>query len=281
MLKRLPAAFVLSCIFCCASAATVSIGSVFARGGMWVDNYRVLGNATLFDGSVVQTGHATAILRLGKGAEITMASDSRAAIYRDRLLILQGETELTASPSFHIEANGLRATPGEENSRGVVSFTAENTVEVAAITGSFAVADGQGVLLASVHPGQSISFAMQANSDPSACIATGRIGLDSGNYFVTVVPTGIKYQLAGKDLAKLLGNLVGESVAIKGAIVSGAAPAGEAKAVIALQNFWSPAPGTSTGEILLLGGRQIVVGVSARGSGVTANNDPKDVAGIP
>ena len=278
MLRKLQAAFVLSCSLCCAEAATVSIGSVSARGGMWVDNNRVEGNATLFDGSVVQTGHATAILRLDKVAEITMASDSRAALDRDRLVLQQGESELTASPSFHIEANGLRATPGQENSRGVVSITAENTVLVAALTGSFAVTNDQGVMLASVRPGQSVSFAMQTYGDPSACTASGRISLDSGNYFVTIAATGIKYQLAGKDLAKLLGNLVGESVTIKGTIVSGAAPAGEATAVIALQNFWTPA---SAKETPLISGRLIVAGVVAPESGVTARNDSKDPAGIP
>jgi hypothetical protein len=278
MLKNLQAAFVLSCIFSSAPAATVSIGSVSASGGMWVDNYRVAGNATLFDGSVVQTGHATAILRLDKAAEITMASDSRAALHRSSLVIQQGEIELTASPSFQIEAIGLHATPGQDNSRGLVSITAENTVQVAALTGSFGVTNDQGVLLASVRPGQSIFFAMQTSGDPSACTATGRISIDSGNYFVTIASTGIKYQLAAKDLPKLLGNLVGESVTIKGIVVSGAAPAGEATAVIALQNFWTPAPGMET---LLISGRLIVAGVVAPGSGVTAKNDSKDPAGIP
>ena len=281
MLRKLQAAFVLLCIFSCAEAATVSIGSVSARGGMWVDNNRVQGNATLFDGSVVQTGHATAILRLDKGVEITLASDSRAALHRDRLVLQQGESELTASPSFQIEAKGLHATPGRQSSRGVVSITAENTVQVAALTGSFAVTDDQGVLLASVRPGQSMSFAKQTAGDPSACMATGRISIDSGNYFVTIASTGIMYQLAGKDLAKLLGNLLGASVAFKGTIVSGALPAGESTAVIAPLNFWTPAPGTSAGENPLIGGRLIVAGVVAPGFGVSARNDPKDPAGIP
>jgi hypothetical protein len=248
---------------------------------MRVDGYMVRGNATLFDGSLVETGQASAILRLGNGAGITMAANSRGALHRDRFVLQLGESELTASPSFQIEANGLHVTPGRANSRGVVSITSGNAVEVAVLTGSFRVTGDRDVLLASVRPGQSTSFAMQADGDSSACTGTGRIGLDGGNYFITIASTGIKYELTGTDLAKLLGNLVGESVTIKGTVVSGPAPAGEAAALIALQNFWTPAPGLSTGETLLISGRLIVSGAAGRETGVSATNQPKDPAGVP
>jgi hypothetical protein len=248
---------------------------------MRVDGYMVKGNATLFDGSLLETGQASAILRLGDGAGITMAADSRGALHRDRFVLQLGESELTASPSFQIEANGLHVKPGQANSRGVVSITSGSAVEVAVLTGSFQVTNDQGVLLASVRPGQSTSFSMQADGDSSACTGTGRISLESGNYFITIAPTGIKYELTGTDLARLLGNLIGESVTIKGTIVSDAAPAGQATALIALQNFWTPAPGMSTEQTLLISGRLVVSSAAGRGTGVSATNQPKVPAGVP
>jgi hypothetical protein len=281
MSKMLQVALVVSCIFSFAVAATVSIGTISARGDMRVNHYMVNGNATLFDGSVVETGQASAVLRLDKGAEVTLAAGSRATLYRDRLVLQQGESEFAASTSFQIEANGLHVTPGETNSRGVVSTKSGNTVEVADLTGSLAVTNEQGILLASVGPGPSMSFAIQADGGPSACTGTGRISLEGNNYFITITSTGIKYELTGADLARLLGNLVGKSVTIKGTIVSGTTPTGGTTGLVNLQNFSTPALSMSTGEILLVSGRLIVSGAVGRGTGVRATNQPRIPAGAP
>src|ERR1035438_2849300 len=122
MLRKLQVAAVMSCMLSYAAAGTVSIGTASARGDMRVDSYTVKGNATLFDGSVVETGQATADLRLNKGTEITMSTGSRGTLYRDHLVLQRGESELAANSSFQLEANGFRVTPSEPNSRGVVSF---------------------------------------------------------------------------------------------------------------------------------------------------------------
>ena len=95
MLKKLQAVIVLLCMISYAEAGTVSIGTASVRGDMRVDSYTVNGNATLFDGSVVETGQATADLRLNKGTEITLATSSRGTLYSNRLVLQQGEGELT------------------------------------------------------------------------------------------------------------------------------------------------------------------------------------------
>src|ERR1035441_4158451 len=125
---------------------------------MRVDSYSVKGNATLFDGSVVETGQATANLHLNKGTDITMSTSSRGTLYSNRLVLEQGKSELAASSSFQLEANGLHVTPNEANSRGLVSVKDGNTIEVASLSGSFGVTNGHGVLLANVRPGRVVSF---------------------------------------------------------------------------------------------------------------------------
>ena len=207
MLRKLQAAAMLLCMLSYASAGTVSIGTASARGDMRVDSYLVKGNATLFDGSVVETGQATADLRLGRGTEITMATASRGTVYSDRLVLQRGQSELTASSSFQLEANGLRVTPNEPNSRGVVSLMAGNTVEVASLNGSFGVTNDHGVLLAHVRPGRTLSFAIQDGGNPTSFSGVGMVSFENGQYYLE---TGEKekYVLTCKDMKKYVGDKV-------------------------------------------------------------------------
>jgi hypothetical protein len=258
MLRKLHVVAVMLCMVSYASAGTLSIGTASARGDMRVDSYLVKGNATLFDGSVVETGQATADLRLEKGTEITMSTGSRGTLYRDRLVLQQGRSELAANSSFQLEANGLRVTPIEPNSRGVVSLKAGNTVEVAALNGSFGVTNESGALLASVRPGQPISFAIQAGAAGTTFTATGKVSVNAqGNYFITVAKTGVKYQITGKNLA----NLVGKNVKITGTTVSGAAPAAGATAVVAVATTQVLAVGALGTTALVVTGTVVAAGV--------------------
>ena len=77
MKSKLPAVLMILSTFSYAAAGTTAIGTVSARGDMRVDGYRVNGDATLFDGTVVETGQASAASLLDKGVEIKLAQDSR------------------------------------------------------------------------------------------------------------------------------------------------------------------------------------------------------------
>jgi hypothetical protein len=205
MFRKLQVVVILLCMLSYSAASTVSIGTACVRGDMRVDSAKVKGNATLFNGSVVETGDASADLRLDKGTEIRMATNSRATLYRDHAVLQQGESELAANDSFQLQANGLRVSGSEPSSRGVVSLRDPNTVEVAALTGSFGVTNGQGVLVASVHPGLPISFAMQAGGAVTTAFkAKGVLSTNNGNYYITT-KNGTVYQVTGKDLAQYVG----------------------------------------------------------------------------
>ena len=217
MFKKLQVAAILLCMLSYAAAGTVSIGTASARGDMRVDSYLVKGNATLFDGSVVETGQATANLRLNKGTEITMSTASRGTLHSDRLVLQQGESELAASSPFQLEANGLRVTPNEPNSRGVVSLKAGNTVEVASLNGSFGVTTDHGVLLANVRPGRVVSFAMQAGANPATFSGVGLVSFENGTYYLTT-DENVKYVLTCKDSHRF----VGDKVVVSGTLQGGA-----------------------------------------------------------
>jgi hypothetical protein len=251
MFRKLQVAAIVLCMLSYAAAATVSIGTVNARGDMRVDSYAVKGNATLFDGSVVETGQATADLRLSKGAEITLSSSSRGTLYSNRLVLQQGESEVAASGPFQLDANGLRVTPNEPNSRGVVSLKADNTVEVASLNGSFGVTNDHGVLLANVRPGRVVSFAMQAGADVNAFSGVGLVTFENGTYYLTT-DENVKYVLTCKDSHKYVGDKVVVSGTVQG-------QEGGSRTLLCVKEMdINGATGMSTGKKWLIAG--IIVG---------------------
>ncbi len=254
VLRKLQVAVILSCMLSYAAAGTVSIGTVNARGSMRVDSYLVKGNATLFDGSVVETDQATADLRLSKGTQITMSTSSRGTLYSDRLVLQQGETELAASKPFQLQANGIHVTPSEANSRGVVSLKADHTVEVSSLSGSFGVTNDQGILLANIRPGRVLSFAMQSGANPNTFSGTGLVSLENGAYYLTT-EENTKYVLTCKDAHKF----VGDKVVVSGAIQGG--PGGVGSTLCVKSMDINGGAGLSTGSKWLIAG--VAVGGAA------------------
>jgi len=277
MMKKLQGTALLLCTLSYAAASTVAIGTASARGDMRVDRYTVNGNATLFDGSVVETGQATADLRLDKGVQITMSTKSRGTLYHDHLVLEQGASELTSSGSFQVSANNLRVAPIGTDSRAVVTLTQGKAVEVSALKGSIGVTSDQGVLLARVLPGQPMMFAPAAGvgaGSPQAFVGTGVLskGADGNDYLAV---GAAKYEINGSGLDKY----VGETVTINGTSNPTATPAGGASLVVdgasAAQSgggSGSGGGGLSNGAVII-GGIAIAAAVGA-GIGIWVANNP-------
>jgi hypothetical protein len=220
MFKTLQVTAVVLCLISNLAAATVSIGTISARGDIRVDNYSVKGNATLFDGSVVETSQASADLRLNKGVEITMSAASRGTLYSDHLVLQQGQSEVTSSGSYQLQAVGLNIVPSGPHARGVVSVKSANTVEVASLDGTLGVSNGQGIVLANILPGRSLTFAMQAGANPAEFSGIGVVSFENGTYYL-ITDGNVKYVLSCKDPH----SLVGDKVVVTGTL-QGAASAG-------------------------------------------------------
>jgi hypothetical protein len=272
MISKLPAVAMIFCTLSYAAAGTTALGTASARGDMRVDGYMVKGDATLFDGTVVETGQASAALRLDKGVEIKLSTSSRGTLHRDRLVLQQGTSELASSNTFQLEANGLRVTPSEPNSRGLVSVSGANTVEVAALTGGFRVTDAHGLLLARIHPGNALSFGVpQAGAPESSSITVvGKLTVDDGHYYLTASETEVVYELRGQNFDKL----VGKNVSITGTLDPNAKPAGGASAVIDVSSAKKKgAEGTSTTAKVIIASLMLG-GAAGIGYGTYAANQP-------
>jgi hypothetical protein len=261
MASKLQAAVVMLCMSSYAAAGTPSIGSASAQGQMRVDGYSVEGNATLFDGSIVETDNAAAALRLDRNVRITMASGSRGTLYRDRLVLERGKSEATLPAHFEIDADSLHVTSALPGSRAVVTVNSSDLIEVASLSGDLQVTNAGGLVLARVAPGHSLSFAMKAGTSTSFA-SKGIVSEVNGHFYLTASDTGVRYEIVGKNLSKYVGQkvLVSGSINSTTAAVGGAAYTVTASSVVvngALAGF----AGLSLGSQLLVGG--IIVGSSA------------------
>lgn len=250
-----------------AIAGTTAIGTANASGQMQVDGYTVRDSATLFDGSTVETSEVGAMLRLEKGTEIKLAVDSRGTFFRDRLVLSRGETELTTSIPFQLQAEGISVVPAAPHTTGVVSLSPEHTVEVAALAGELRVTSSHGVLLANVMPGAAMSFSAEPGAAAAPAADYSDIGLvssENGHYYLTSTINGTKYEITGKNLSKY----VGKKVVINGSLQSGTASAPTSVAVSSIAI--NGAAGISTLSGVLIGtsvaGGAAVVGYAASSS---------------
>jgi len=239
-----------------AVAGSISIGTVSARGNFRLDSHNVQGNATLFNGSVVETGTATADLHMGKGATITMSTNSRGTLYSDHLVLQQGQSELTAPKAFHLEVEGLRVAANEPNSQGVISLNAGNTVQVSALSGTFSVTNDHGSTLASISPGRAMTFAFQSGSSGTTFTGTGKVTFSNGQYYLTLKTTGVKYELKGDGLS----NLVGKEVTVTGTLETSTSPMGGNIDIVDILSKRVVGGGlTGTSEAIIAG---VIVGAS-------------------
>ncbi len=228
MLRKLRAAAILSSMLSYAMtstyvmASTDAIGTASARGDMRIDSSLVNGNATLFNGSVVETNLAAAKLHLGKGTEFTLAKGSRGIFFIDHVVLESGKGELTSSGGYRLEAAGLRVTAYETSSKGIVSVEPGNIVKVGAETGSFLVANKYGVPLAKVSPGHAVSFEMQTaggQQGPQEFEGVGLISTENGHFFLTTVQD-VKYELVGRDFKKFVGTKSVVSGTMQGSVIT-------------------------------------------------------------
>jgi hypothetical protein len=266
--------------FTYATAAPPSIGTASARGSIRIDGSRVNGNATLFEGSLIETDQATTALRLEKGIELKLATDSRGKLYRDRLILEKGAGEFASLGTFCLEARSLKIAAEDPSSRGVVRMKGANRVEVAALAGGFQVRSERGLLLANVRSGGALLFDMQPAGATAPTKITGTLTKQNGAYFVRVPETAVVYEVTGKNLDKL----VGKKVAITGAPDPNATPKQAGAVVIEASSATvlgatAGGAGAAAATGMALGTKLVIAGVgiaAATGTGVGIYESEKE-----
>jgi hypothetical protein len=153
----------LSFAFCLPVLAGVSpIGIATSAGDIEVGRVRMPGPATIFDGSVLETGSSPAQLSLRDGAIVRLSSGARATIHAHSLLLERGVGQIDAPGDYVIQARSVTFIPSSQHARARFQVTGEGALLVAALSRSFDVHRAGVASVGRIAAGNSLSFAADA-----------------------------------------------------------------------------------------------------------------------
>jgi hypothetical protein len=142
------------------SGATPAIGVAFSNGTLLINNASTVGNASVFDGSTVETNGTASRLHLKTGADVQMSAESRGKVFSNRMVLEKGVMELKTAGKYGIEARSLQITGTDASAMAKVSIHG-TTVQVASLAGHVQVASATGIVVANIAPGMAFDFTPQ------------------------------------------------------------------------------------------------------------------------
>jgi hypothetical protein len=209
-------------------AATPIIGVVSASGGFSMNNASVRDNATVPEGSTIETEKTSSVLHLLGGTRVELGLLSRGRVYRDRLMLEKGVADVKGSNPFRVEALSLRIAPSHRDGFGRVAFVNEGTIEVAAVSGGLRVTSAEGVVIADLAPGMALAFRPQAEATARNTTLTGCLKKIENRYLLTDETSNVVFEVQGFDAARMAGH----RVQVSGSTVADATPAAGANQVV-------------------------------------------------
>jgi hypothetical protein len=192
------------------SAANSTIGVAMTNGNFVLDRSTVVGNANVFDGSVIETGQAMSDLTLSNGLKLRLGTESRGQVFLDRLVLEKGAGQVSGG-KYVVEAGRLRVMPDNSTATARVAFGSRNLVEVAAIGGPVRVMTAEGTPLANITAGSALSFTNQAGASTPTTLC-GTVVRSNGKLMLTDTTTKVTLELKGADLDRY----VGKSISVSG-----------------------------------------------------------------
>lgn len=257
-------------------ASSAAIGLATAKGAFRVDGATVARNSTLFEGALVETSAVPSTVALAGGVRMQLGSASRGKVYRDRLVLEEGDSQIDNGAGFRIEARGLQVQPG---GNAYVALEGGDRVLVAAASAPVRVTTGEGILLASLAPGTSLSFTPQAAGAAAPFTVTGCLVGQNGRFLVTDRLANVTLEVRGPNL----NDHSGFQVEITGTALKDVQPAAGASGVIqavklrrlqgscAVPSAKRQATGSSTGSTAMSRRtKAIIAGVVVAGAGAGA-----------
>jgi hypothetical protein len=254
MFVKLQSAIALFTCGCLVSVAASpsSIGFVVTSGQVEVDGAAVHGNATLFQGNVVQAGNATSDLMFSGGSNLLLQPDSAVKVYREYTVLQRGGAVEHGGRA--LVADGLKVSSLSPHGAVFIELQDRSHIKVAAQDGAAEVRNEAGGLVAKLEPGRALSVALQVpqqnststppqqpatpsaaeQAPPSAGVQLTLHGVlrkdhpgRYGHFLLTDVATNVTYELQGTNLD----DLVGASVEVTGTTFDTAAAAGASKVI--------------------------------------------------
>jgi hypothetical protein len=204
------------------SAATPSIGIAMSEGNIFINNSASAGNATIFNGSTLETQTAVSQVRLNDGAQLRLASDSKVTVYSDHVDLQKGSAKITG---YSANASGLNVR-ADGKASAAISMRDQGVVEIASLTGDVHVYNAAGFNVANLLPGRSLDLRPQDAGASAPSSLTGCTRKSGGDTLLTDETSNVTVQLRGGS-AK--GN---RRYQVTGSMVPNATPASGATQVL-------------------------------------------------
>lgn len=208
-MHRSALALCLLIALCCLILASDPVGVLQGIGVFQVNGNPVVGNATLLDGSLVESSDSGGELRLTSGVRLWLYTNSAGRVYARRFVLERGAGQWESSEGSILEAGGLRLLAEGGRAAGRVALVNAGRVQAVADTGVLRVTNAAGVTVARMRAGMALEFELQQKPavEPPFDI-TGCVERRTGGYVLTDPVTGVVEELRGERLEQEVGNVV-------------------------------------------------------------------------
>ena len=246
-------------------ASAPIIGMTSFQNGVTLDNSRVSGTATLFDGSTIQSEGYSRV-HLNNGTRLDFGAGAKAQVFATHAALSAGMTEMQSPSGFEIDTTALKIRPSGADSIARVKIDS-GKVYVTALNAPVSVMNSQGLLVAKVAPGLPMAFMAQGATAANSFDVTGCVLNKSGVAIVDDEKGKVVSQITGTDAKKLVGN----QVHVVGSVDATATPAGGATQVVKVTSATVTKKGGCSAEATALGASTAAAGLAAGvGAGVAA-----------
>src|SRR5580704_14732545 len=178
------------------SAATPGIGVAMSQGNIFIDSSAAAGNATVFNGSTLETQSAGSQVRLEGGAQLRFASDSRGTVFSDHVDLQKGSASITG---YTANANGLNIR-ADGKASATISMRDQGVVEIAALTGDVHVFNAAGLNVANLVPGRALDLRPQDAGASAPSSLVGCAVMSGNNMLLTDETSDVTVQLRGGNI---------------------------------------------------------------------------------
>ena len=204
------------------AAGTTGIGVAMSEGNILINSSSAAGNATIFDGSTLETRATVSQIRLNDGAQMRLASESKATVYKDHIELQKGSANITG---YTANASGLSIRANGKASASV-SMRDQGVVEVAALMGDVHVFNAAGFNVANLAPGRALDLRAQEAGASAPSSLTGCATKSGNNILLTDETSNVTVALRGGNVK------TGKRIQVTGAMVPNtSAPSGQSQVI--------------------------------------------------
>jgi len=231
-----------SALFAGTGAPVIGMASSQNSFALTLDNARVSGNATLFDGSTVEA-NGYARVQLNNGSRLDFAAGSKGKVFSNRIALESGMSEVQSGTGFEIDAQFLKVRPASADAVARVKVEGK-MVYVTAVNAPVEVLSPAGLVVARVTPGSPMEFKPQIGGQLTAFEGTGCVLQKSGA--AVIVSNNQMIELRGADLRKF----VGSEAHVTGSVDLSAKPAAGALEVVKVNASNVTSKGSCSSEVI-------------------------------